>query len=195
MKFPRPAFNIQPILEKTGWKRMAKREQLMVGSLIAGIAALLFFSLVFSPLLDSRKRLQKSVIKKQVELQEIRTLQKEYHSLQHQSGDTLQRLTQRPESFTLFSFIEQQATLAGIKQKIGYIKPSNVESDGPLHESRVDMKLQQITLENLVNFLKGVESPENVVYTSRISIQEHGKGEGYLNAVIQIVTYDQGEKK
>lgn len=174
---------------------MAKREQLMVGSLIAGIAALLFFSLVFSPLLESRKRLQKSLLKKQVELQEIRTLQKEYQSLQHQSGDTLQRLTQRPENFTLFSFIEQQATLAEIKQKINYIRPSNVESDGPLHESRVDMKLQQITLENLVNFLKGVESPENVVYTSRISIQEHGKGENYLNAVIQIVTYDKGENK
>lgn len=195
MNLPRPAFNIQPILEKTGWKRMAKREQLMVGSLIAGIAALLFFSLVFSPLLDSRKRLQKSLVKKQVELQEIRTLQREYQSLQHQSGDTLQRLTQRPGNFTLFSFIEQQATLAGIKQKIGYIKPSNVESDGPLHKSRVDMKLQQITLENLVTFLKGVESPVNVVYTSRISIQEHGKGEGYLNAVIQIVTYDKGENK
>ena len=195
MNLPRPAFNIQLLLEKTGWKRMAKREQLMVGSLIAGIAALLFFSLVFSPLLESRKRLQKSLVKKQVELQEIRTLRKEYQSLQHQSGDTLQRLEQRPANFTLFSFIEQQATLANIKDKIGYIKPGNVESDGPLRESRVDMKLQQISLKNLVDFLKGVESPENVVYTSRISIQEHGKGEGYLNAVIQIVTYDKGEKK
>ena len=195
MNLSRPSFNIQPILEKTGWKRMAKREQIMVGSLIAGVALLLFFSLVYSPLLESRQRLQKSVVKKQMELQEIHALRKEYQSLQDQSGDIQLLLAQRPKSFTLFSFIEQQATLAGIRQQISYIKPGDVESDGPLHESRVDMKLQRITLENLVNFLKGVESPENIAFVSRISIQEHGKGQGYLNAVIQIITYNRGEHK
>ncbi len=174
---------------------MAKREQIMVGGLIAGVIALLFFTLVFSPMLESRQRLQKSVLKKQMQLQEIHALQKEYQSLQHQSGDIQQRLKKRSANFTLFSFIEKQASLAGIKQQIAYIKPSNVESVGPLLESRVDMKLQQITLKNLVAFLKGVESPDNVVSISRISIQEHGKGEGHLNAVIQIVTFDKGGNK
>jgi general secretion pathway protein M len=191
----RPSFNLQPILEKTGWNRMAKREQIMVGSLITVLTGLLFFSLVFSPLLESRQRLQKSLLKKQVELQKIHELQNEYQSLQQQAGDTQQRLTKRPVGFTLFSFIEQQATAAGIRQHINYIKPSNVASDGPLHESRVDMKLQQITLENLVTFLQGVESPENVVSISRISVQEHGKGQGTLDSVIQIVTYTKSEQE
>jgi hypothetical protein len=64
-----------------------------------------------------------------------------------------------------------------------------VESTGPLRESRVDMKLQKITLKDLVRFLKGVESYEKVVSVNRISIQEHGKEQGYLNAVLQIVTF------
>lgn len=172
---------------------MAKREQTMTGALMALVAALLLFSFVFSPLLESRQRLQKSLVKKQMELQEIRTLQKEYQSLQQRSGDIQQRLTKRPVDFSLFSFIEQQATSTGIKQQINYLKPSNVTSEGSLNESRVDMKLQQITLENLVNFLKKVESPENVVSVSRISIQEHGKKQGFLNAVIQIVTFSKRE--
>lgn len=195
MSISRPLFNIRAILDKTGWNRMARRERLMVGSLLAIVTGLLFFSLVFAPLLESRQRLQKSVLKKQVELQKILVLQKEYQSLQHQTGNIQQRLTQRPENFSLFSFIEQQATFAGIKQQINYIKPSDVDSDGPLRESRVDMKLQEITMENLVDFLKAVESPANVVSVSRISIQEHGKGEGYLNAVIQVVTYGTGAKQ
>ena len=189
----RPFFNLRDILEKSGWNRMAKREQTMTGALMALVAALLLFSFVFSPLLESRQRLQKSLVKKQMELQEIRTLQKEYQSLQQRSGDIQQRLTKRPVDFSLFSFIEQQATSTGIKQQINYLKPSNVTSEGSLNESRVDMKLQQITLENLVNFLKKVESPENVVSVSRISIQEHGKKQGFLNAVIQIVTFSKRE--
>ncbi len=194
MKAPLLPFNIPAILEKTGWYRLAKREQIMVGSLIVGIAALLLYALVFSPLIDSRHRLQKSISKKQTELRTIRTLQQEYQSLKQYSGDIQQILTKRPDSFTLFSFIEQQASLAGIKEKINYMKPSNVESEGPLRKSRVDMKLQQISLQNLVDFLKVVESEKNVVSISRISIQEHGKGQGSLNAVIQFVTYSKREE-
>ncbi len=168
---------------------MAKREQIMVGSLIIFMLVLFIIFFIFSPLLESRQRLQKSLTKKQVELQEIHSLEKEYQALQLQSGDIQQRLAKRPDNFTLFSFIEKQATTAKIKEKINYIKPSTVESDGPLQESRVDMKLQQITLKNLVTFLKGIESHTKVVSVSRISIQEHGKEQGYVNAVIQIVTF------
>jgi general secretion pathway protein M len=184
---------LQALLDKSGWQRMAKREKLMVGGLIVMVVALLFFSLVISPLLDSRQRLQKSLTQKQVELQKIRDLQKEYQILQHTSGDIQERIKKRPANFTLFAFIEQQATAAGIKQQINYLKPSEVESKGPLRESRVDMKLQKITLPDLVKFLEGVESDEKVVSVSRISIQEHGKDKGYLNAVLQIVTFKAGD--
>lgn len=189
------SFNFQTLLDKiqTGWARLAKREQIMVGGLIVFFIALFIIFFILSPLLDSRQRLQKSLTKKQVELQEIRTLEKEYQTLLLQSGDIQERLTKRAANFTLFSFIEKQATAAGIKEQINYIKPSTVESDGPLQESRVDMKLEHITLENLVTFLKGVESPAKVVSVSRISIQEHGKEQGYLNAVIQVATFEKQE--
>ena len=180
---------LQRLIDKTGWKRMARREKLMVGGLIIMATALLFFSLIVSPLFDSRQRLQKSLAQKQVELQKIRDLQNEYQILQHTSGDIQKRLATRSANFTLFAFIEQQANAAGIKQQINYLKPSEVESTGPLRESRVDMKLQKITLKDLVKFLKGVESYEKVVSVNRISIQEHGKEQGYLNAVLQIVTF------
>ncbi|MEA3468173.1 MAG: type II secretion system protein GspM [Thermodesulfobacteriota bacterium] len=179
----------QTLMDKTPWKRLAKREKIMVGGMIVFVLVFFIIFFIFSPILESRQRLQKSLTKKQVELQEIRILEKEYQALQLQSGDIQKRLAKRPDNFTLFSFIEKQATTAGIKAKINYIKPSTVESDGPLQESRVDMKLQQITLENLVTFLKGVESHAKVVSVSRISIQEHGKEQGYVNTVIQIITF------
>jgi len=173
---------------------MAKREQLMLTGLIITVSALFLFHFLFSPLLDSRQRLQKSLIKKNIELQEIRNMQQEYQALQLQSGNIQDRINKRPKGFTLFSYIEKQATVAKVKKNIKYLKPSEIEKEGALNESRVDMKLQQITLENLVTFLQGVESPENVVSISRISVQEHGKGQGALNSVIQIVTYSKGEK-
>ena len=195
MKLPSTIFNRQVLTVKTWWNRLAKREQTMVAGLLIGISALFFFSLVVSPLFDTKHRLEKSIAVKQQELQTIKSLQREYQLLQQHSGDMQQRLLQRSPNFTLFSFIEQQAARAGVKDQINYIKPGKTTSDTSLIESRVDMKLQQVTLEKLVNFLQGVESREHVVFIARISIQQYGKGEGYLNAVLQILTYTvQAEK-
>ena len=190
MKISLSSFNLQFLLEKSGWNRMAKREQIMVGGLAVVVVALLFFQFIFSPLLNSRQNLQKSVAKKQLELQQIHELQQQYRDLEIQSGDIQKRLSTRSKTFTLFSFIEQQANASGIKQKIEYLKPSKVEGEGPLKESRVDMKLEKISLSELVKFLQGVESAKNVVSVNRISIQEQGKNQGYVNAVIQLATFE-----
>jgi len=189
MKFSLSSINFQSLLDKSGWHRMARREQIMVGGLAVFIVALLFFQLIFSPLLDSRQKLQKAVVKKQFELQKIQELQQQYQELENQSGDIRKRISTRPKTFSLFSFIEQQANTVGIKQKIEYLKPSVVEGDGPLVESRVDMKLAKITLAELVKFLQGAESAKNVVFVNRISIQEQSKDEGFISAVIQLITF------
>ncbi|MBU0946286.1 MAG: type II secretion system protein M [Proteobacteria bacterium] len=180
---------LQPLIEKIGWERMVKREKIMLAGLVLFAGSVLLFHFLFSPLLDSRQRLKNSISVKETELQQIRDLQKEYQALQHQTGDIQERISNRPKAFTLFSFIELQAAEAKIKEQISYLKPSEIEGESALKESRVDMKLQRINLDDLVNFLKGLESPKDVVFINRISIQEHGKDEGYVNAVIQIITF------
>jgi len=188
------SLNLQPLLEKAGWNRMDRREQFMVGGLATGVVLLLIFQFIFSPLLHSKQKLQHSVVKKQIELQKIQELQQQYRNLANQSGDIKNRLSTRPKTFSLFSFIEQQANASGIKQNIEYLKPSEVEGEGPLKESRVDMKIEKINLAELVKFLQGAESTKNVVSVNRISIQEQGKDQGYVNAVIQLVTFHVREK-
>lgn len=194
MKMSLPSINCQSLLEKFGWYRMARREQIMVGGLAVFVVALLVFQLIFSPLLNSRQKLQKSVSKKQHEFQHIQELQKQFQDLANKNGDIRQRLNTRPKTFSLFSFIEQQANSSKIKEKIEYLKPSNIKGDGLLEEYRVDMKLEKITLSELVTFLKNAESTKNVVFVNRISIQEQGKNEGLISAVIQLVTFKVGEE-
>jgi type II secretory pathway component PulM len=189
MNFSLSSINYQALLEKFGWNRMARREQIMVAGLVILVATLLVFQLIFSPLLNSRQRLQKSVEKKQHELQQIQELQKQYRDFESKNGDIRKRISTRPKNFSLFSFIEQQANSSGIKENIEYLKPSTTEGERPLEESRVDMKLEQITLSKLVTFLKNAESTKNVVLVNRISIQEQGKNEGGISAVIQFITF------
>jgi hypothetical protein len=69
------------------------------------------------------------------------------------------------------------------------MKPSTVVGD-ELNEAMVEMKLQQITLNDLVGFLRLVESDENVVFIRRFSVQESGDKQGYFDSILQIVTFE-----
>jgi len=70
------------------------------------------------------------------------------------------------------------------------MKPSTMEGDDNLNESTVEMKLQRTTLKELVSFILLVESEENVVSIRRISIQESGGEQGYLDVILQIRTFE-----
>ncbi|GBE11851.1 hypothetical protein BMS3Abin13_00127 [bacterium BMS3Abin13] len=50
------------------------------------------------------------------------------------------------------------------------------------------MKLQAVSLQQLVDFLRLVESPENVVAIKRIAIQQNTKEESTLDVIMQVVS-------
>ncbi len=180
---------LDKFFQKSGLNKLDKREK---KALTAGVLFLVCFALfhfALSPLLQARQQTAKVLIKKEEELKQIRLLQEEYRKLQHQAVDIQGRLQQRNPAFTLFSFVEERAAKAQVKEKINSMTPSTAEGEGLFQESRVDLKLEQISLTQLVEFLQQVESQENVVMIKRISIQENSKEEGVLDAVMQIITF------
>ncbi|RLB87262.1 MAG: hypothetical protein DRH50_17105, partial [Deltaproteobacteria bacterium] len=78
---------------------------------------------------------------------------------------------------------------ASVKPYIKYMKPSTVQGTGPYKESMVEMKLEAITLQELVGYLYRIESPDNQVKVKRISMSENKKEKGYLDAILQVLTY------
>ena len=180
---------IMAALTKTGFNKLEKREKRLV---VAGFIFLFCFALfhfTVSPLLHARQQTQKALIQKQEDIKKIRQLQQEYRQLQDQAMNIQNRLEKRSPAFTLFSFIEERATKAKVKQLINSMTPSTSEGEGPLQESRVDLKLEKISLPQLVDFLQLIESTEDAVAIKRISIQENSKEEGLLDVVMQIITF------
>jgi general secretion pathway protein M len=91
----------------------------------------------------------------------------------------------------LFSFLDRLAGESGIKDQISYMKPSKtVQKNSPYKISRVEMKLDAITLEQLTNYLHGVETSKNMVDIKKISISKKDKKQGLLTAVLQVETVE-----
>lgn len=185
-----PAGLIDRLREKSGFDKLEPRERLVIGGGIAILVCFVFLQFVLAPYLTASKNLDRSLANRKADIVELKLLQQEYRNLQEQAGGIRKQLETRPPNFSLFSFLDNQASAAAVKDFISYMKPSTAEnSDGDLIESLVEMKLQEIGLKQLVDFLQRIESPENVVSIKRISVQESGKQENSLDVIMQIVTF------
>lgn len=155
------------------------------------IGVFVLFKAVVFPFADKMERLERGVRAKEQGLKDIARLSAEYQSYQKGSRGIQQVLAKRPKGFTLFSFLERAAGEAQIKDNIKYMKPSvSSQTSGPYKESMVEMKLEGVTLKQLVDYFYRIESPENVVSIKRLSIKELKKESGYLEAIVQVLTME-----
>ena len=180
---------LKEVWKKSGIEKLDSRERWVLSGGIIFVLGFLVLQLVIVPVIDARSNLEKSIARKKQELVKIKELQQEYHTLKSEEGTIQTRIDQRGDGFTLFTFLDRQANEAKVKKQIKYMKPSTVDGD-ELNEVMVEMKLQQITLAALVEFVRLVESEENVVFIRRFSIQESGETQGYFDSILQIVTFE-----
>lgn len=180
---------LRDLWRKAGIDKLNSRERWVLFGGIGFVVILLLVQLVIVPVFEAQSNLKKSIARKKQELVEIKKLQQEYHSLKNEEGTIQAKIDQRGPGFTLFTFLDQQASQAKVKKHIKYMKPSTVDGD-ELNEAMVEMKLQQIPLTDLVSFLRLVESDKNVVFIRRFSIQESGDKPGYFDVILQIVTFE-----
>lgn len=171
------------------WIKLTRREKYYVSAGIALVITFIVFQFILSPFWEGKKNIKHSIQAKGETLNEIISLSSEYRTLKGGSINISKALASRPENFTLFSFLEKQAGRAGVKPNIKYMKPSTSTDSGPHKELSVEMKLENITLRQLVEYLYLVESPRYLIKIKRISIKQSKGSSQYLTALIHLITY------
>ena len=161
-------------------KKMNKRERyaIMVAAGVIGIFLIVTF--IVEPFLSKMDQLKKSLHDKAVMLEQMRQLQSEYGTLTQKAKVSKALFSHRQKGFKLFSFLDQLAGEAGIKDRISYMKPSTkVEKNSPYKISRVEMKLDAITLKQLTTYLYGVETSKNMVTLKGSRFRKRTKNRGF----------------
>ena len=172
-------------------KNLNKREKYAVYATSGLIAFFILIHVIISPISNKRERLTRTLQAKTKTLEEMRILQSEYGIIRERAGLSKKRFEARNKDFTLFSFLDRLADKSGIKNHISYMKPSTSAREKSGYKiSKVEMKLQSITLKQLTSYLHGVETSKNAVSIKRISIVKTGIKEEYVNAVLQIETVE-----
>ena len=167
------------------------REKLIIVMGLAALAVALFLYWGIFPLLDRRERSARQALARENDLREIMVQQAQVAALQDDNRRTAALLARRPEDFSLFRFLDQLAGATGIKQKIVYMKPSSVEdTHKPYRLSRVEIKLDQVSLDQVSRFLHRIETSPLLIRVPRLSIKQTQQESGFLEAVLQVETLE-----
>ena len=124
------------------------KKTVMIGG---GIAALiLLYSLVLSPLTEDLSRKRDLIPKKEKDLAEMRVLQKRYREMQQHLQEAQAAAAKRGPLLTEMENLTRRANLSG---KIVSLKPQAGAQGAGFKESVVEVRLDNITLYDVVNYV------------------------------------------
>nr|WP_320010228.1 type II secretion system protein GspM [uncultured Desulfobulbus sp.] len=175
--------------------QLTGRERNMVIGAGAALVFFVLFQFILSPLLEQRDRLLRRLVTQEKALVHMEQLQKQYRQLSQQSGSMASLLESRESGFSLFAFLEQNADESSVKEQIAYMKPSESEEGAAFSQTRVEMKLQGVSLPQLIEFVEKSESPTHLVGISKMTIQENSNEKRTLDATFVMVSVDQPAQK
>ena len=172
-------------------KKLNRREKYIVYGVGCLLGLLIIVQFVIRPFFANKKQLEQNLQTKKLQLGQMRNLQAEYKALKGKMQLSQARVSKRAKGFTLNSFLVQQAGQVGIKDRISSMKPSKtVQKNSKFKISRVEMKLDAITLEQLTAYLYGIETSKNMVMVKKLSISKKDKKQGLINVIMQVETVE-----
>jgi general secretion pathway protein M len=170
-------------------RNLSKREKYAVFGTAGLIGLIIIFQFIVSPMIASRERMDRSLSERIKIRDNVFKIKAEYEAIKKRAAESNLRFAQRRADFTLFSFLDSLAGEAEIKDHISYMKPSTSSpKDSPYKISQVEMKLKDITMEQLATYLYKVDTSKNMVYVKRLSISKDSKEIGFIDATLQVET-------
>lgn len=156
------------------YEKREPREKVLLQVLGVIVALLLGYNLVYSPAVSLRADLADRVVGRRQDLIAVRSMMRTYDRLQASLAQSEKR-TVPGKNFSLFSALEQALTNSVGREKIGAISPADHSVPGGFIQYTADVKLNAISLAQIVDTLYSVQTLAVPVTVSNLQIHEHAQ--------------------
>jgi general secretion pathway protein M len=169
------------------WNLQTRERLLVIGAAVV-LLLMLVFLMVIDPQLARSARLDRQIRAAQSQLRDIQTESREYLRHKRVLDRINQQLTQQ-RTFSLFSRLEQLARQTGIRKQIQYMKPTVSTPNDLYREDAVEIKMEGVTLAQLIIYLDQVERSPQLLKIKRLSVKPQRQNRQMLSAVIRVSTF------
>lgn len=169
-------------------QNLGTRERLFVLGAAVAILLALLFTLVVDPLMAHSARLDRRIVKAQRDLQELHTLQRKYRE-QKRVLDSINERLNRQKRFSIISRLEGLAGNSNLRSNILYMKPIASVPSEAYEEEAVEIKMEGVTLEQLIRYLHQVENSPQFLKIKRLYIKPRFDNRQVLTAIFRVSTF------
>jgi len=170
------------------WQNMQPRERLFLGGAGAMLVLFLLFKFAIDPLFKHSTDLDRQIVTARRQLAELRAMQQEYQR-QKTVVDSINSQLKRQQNFAIFSRLEEFAGQTGIRNKILYMKPTVSTPSEVYNEESVEVKMEGVTLEQLVRYLHQIENSPQLLKIKRLEIKPRFDNRQILTATFRVSAF------
>jgi general secretion pathway protein M len=170
------------------WQNIQPRERLFLGGAAAALVLFLIFKFTIDPLFKHSADLDRQIVTARRQLAELRTMQQEYQR-QKTVVDSINSQLKRQQNFAIFSRLEEFAGQTGIRNKILYMKPTVSTPSEVYNEESVEVKMEGVTLEQLVRYLHQIENSPQLLKIKKLEIKPRFDSRQILTATFRVSAF------
>lgn len=152
------------------YQKLERRERVLVQ--IAGVLVALFiaFNFIYLPIQDAIGGLGDRILERQHDAVDVAHMMRTYQRLRIDLSTMRSRTVASSGNFSLFSVVEQALTRAPGKDKIGSITPAEKTIPGGLKQYTIELKLNAVSLPQVVDTLYGLSALSVPVTVSTLHV-------------------------
>lgn len=166
--------------------RLTRREKLLAGGLVIFVAAWSIFTAGVKPVLARIETLNRVISEKQQELKKIRAGSKEYIFLRDSLDNLRTKVASQQKNFELLPFLESLIEECGLTENISIMKQQESPIDTNYSETIVEIRLENLSLNRLVDLLYKIESSQVLAGIKSLHIKKNATDKNLLDTVIEI---------
>ena len=169
---------------------LTQREQrVLLAAAVFVVLALVFWGV--DSVYQSYDHLNDKILGERQELKKISLLRDQYRETHGQLEAIKSQLDRMKKGFSLLSFIEDLANKENIRENIGSVKPKTFPMGENYEEKQVEIKLDDITLSKLVDFIYKIENSGHLLRVKRLRLKTRYDNRNLLHVTMQVATYGQ----
>ena len=151
---------------------LTPREQTAIILALIAVFCFMLAQFIYFPMNARRTHIEASIKGKEKDLSELKIIVSQYNKMKANKHSGFKTPV---GSLSLFSVLEKLATKSGLIDRIAYMKPGSMQLDATNEEKWVEVKLSQIDLKELTDYLYNLQSFQGGIYIKRLSIRKDGE--------------------
>jgi hypothetical protein len=166
--------------------QVTKRERLLALGLMAAVAVWALYALAVRPARERIRTLERVVPEKQAQLQELQAKIAQYTALRGEFAQARTQMAVQEPDFQLLPFLE---SLIGRHKLAGHLitmNPDTLQPQPDYSETVVTIELHEISLKELIDFLRDTESSASLARIGTLHIRKDPKSEALLDSTVEI---------